>query len=41
VELRLYVITRGWPGVRLYAHKASAKRAAQRTIDRVLGEDLP
>lgn len=41
VELRLYVIARGWPGVRLYGHKRSAKRAAQQMIERVLGEELP
>jgi hypothetical protein len=41
VELRLSVIARGWEGVPLYAQKRSAKRAAQRMIERVLGEDLP
>jgi hypothetical protein len=41
IELRLWVIARGWEGVSLYARKGSAKRAAQRMIDRVLGEDLP
>jgi len=36
VELTVDVIMTGWPGVLAFAHKRSAKRAAQRMIERVL-----
>jgi hypothetical protein len=41
VELRRDVIARGWPGVHLFTHKRSAKRAAQQMIERVLDEGCP
>jgi hypothetical protein len=40
VEMGISTIARDDSGVRTYAAKASAKRAAQRMIERVLDEDL-
>ena len=40
VEMRLSTIAIADSGIRTYAAKGSAKRAAQRMIERVLDEDL-
>jgi hypothetical protein len=39
LEVAIADIAAGTSSVRTYAHKASAKRAAQRMIERVLDED--
>jgi hypothetical protein len=41
VEVTMSLVERRWKRIPTYAHKSSAKRAAQKMIERVLDEDGP